>query len=177
MKIFSQIPSKFPQMRQSKHIGSWNINYEFEICKFSSYHKVKVSSSYLHASEVHSEPSQISKMQILAKIFNSFQPLTTSTKNFILDDRLGSACTFCQFYRLIFNLYWPEHQKGLVSRENGLIDFLKLIKILCTKLVLALTGDILHQIFKHMLIELNLNLEMYLKNEMTKIKIGFENWF
>ena len=36
MNIFSPIPSKFPRMKQSKHIGSWNINYEFDICKFSS---------------------------------------------------------------------------------------------------------------------------------------------
>ena len=35
--------------------------------------------------ELYSEPSQISKMEIFAKIVNSFQPLTISAKIFILD--------------------------------------------------------------------------------------------
>ena len=74
--------------------------------------------------------------------------LTNFTKNSILDCQLSSACTSGQIYKLILHLYWPEHQKGLVPRLNGLMHLLKLIKRLCTKLVLALVGYILSQIFK-----------------------------
>ena len=42
--------------------------------------------------EAHSEPSQISKMKILAKIVDGFPPLTISQKRSILDVSLGSEC-------------------------------------------------------------------------------------
>ena len=38
----------------------------------------------------YSEPIQTSKMKFLAKIVNTFQPLTISAKSSILDVRLGS---------------------------------------------------------------------------------------
>ena len=107
---------------------------------------LNLSSCSLRSSEAHSEPSQLSKMELSAK--NNFQPLTTSTKNTILDDRLGSVCVSGQIYRLILHLYWPEHQKGLVTMLNGLMHLIKLIKGLCTKLVVSLMSYILNQIFK-----------------------------
>ena len=47
-------------------------------------------------SEDHSQPSQTSKMELLAKIVNSWNLLTISAKTYILDVWLGSeyACVF-----------------------------------------------------------------------------------
>ena len=45
-------------------------------------------------SEAYSEASQTSKMKLFAKIVNSFQPLIILAKSSILNDRLGSECTF-----------------------------------------------------------------------------------
>ena len=43
----------------------------------------------LTESEEYSEPSRISKMEVFAKIVNSWNPLTISEKSFISDFRLG----------------------------------------------------------------------------------------
>ena len=138
----------------------------------------KLSSDSLRLSEAHSELIQISKMEVSAEIFKNFKPLTGSTRSSILDDRLGSACASGQIYRLILHLYWPKHQKGLLPRVNGLMHLLKLIKRLCTKLVLALMGYILNQIFKMKYKTYAYWTEKkYRKMEWEKIKIDFENWF
>ena len=45
-------------------------------------------------SEAYSEPSQRYKMELFAKIVNSWIPLTAFAKNFILVVRLGSEYSF-----------------------------------------------------------------------------------
>ena len=105
----------------------------------------KLSSSSLQSSEVYSEPSQISKMELSAKIFNSFQQLTTSTKTPLIDWILRAPLVkFIDWYCI----YIDHNIRDLIPRVNGLMRLLKLTKRLCTKLVLALISHILDQIFK-----------------------------
>ena len=55
--------------------------------------------SKLFYTDAYSEPSRTSKLELFAKIFNSFSPLTIFAKSFIADVRLGSEYT--SDYRLV----------------------------------------------------------------------------
>ena len=66
----------------------------------------------------HLEPSQTSKIELLVKIVNYSQPLTISTKAFILDVPLRSECPSVLTYVLILQLYCSEHWKDLALRIN-----------------------------------------------------------
>ena len=63
---------------------------------------------YLVSEESHSEPSQTIKMEVFAKIVDSFLPLTLSAKSSILDSSLGSEYALAIYYYIDCRLNMRE---------------------------------------------------------------------